>query len=154
MRRTCSWITLLLAVMALGLTGCAKVDDEVKKVSASKVEAVEGTALQRVVLNPGAEKRLDIQTAKVREATPQEITGLPAGQPGRTAMSYEALIYDKKGATFAYTNPKDLDYVRAPVTVEAIKDKVVLLASGPPVGTSVVVVGAVLLYGVETGVGK
>lgn len=154
MRKPWSWKLVVLTVTVLGLGGCAKVDDEVKQVSASRVEAIEGSSSKRVVLNPGAEKRLDIQTAKVREATAPEMAGLPAGQSGRTAIPYEALIYDKNGATFAYTNPKDLDYVRQAVTVDGIKDKVVVLSAGPPLGTAVVTVGAVLLYGVETGVGK
>jgi len=144
----------LLTLAAFAFAGCAKVDAEAKKSSASRVEAIDGSSIKRVVLNPGAEKRLDIQTAKVREATPQEIVGIPAGLSSRSVIPYEALIYDKTGATFTYTNPKDLDYVRAAITVDGIKDKVVVLSAGPPLGTPVVTVGAVLLYGVETGVGK
>jgi len=154
MHKPSPWITLVLPLTVLGLTGCAKVDKAAKPVSASRVEAIDGSSLKRVVLNPGAEKRLDIQTTPIRPATPQEVTGLPPGAAARTAIPYEALIYDKKGATFAYTNPRGLDYVREPVTVDNIRDKVVVLAAGPAVGTAVVSVGAVLLYGVETGVGK
>jgi len=160
MRKPSPWITLVLPLTVLGLTGCVKVDPAPKAVTASRVEAIDGSSVKRVVLNPGAEKRLDIQTTPIRPATPQEVAGLPPGAappPGvaaRTAIPYEALIYDKKGGTFAYTNPTGLDYVREPVAVDNIRDKVVVLTAGPAVGTAVVSVGAVLLYGVETGVGK
>jgi hypothetical protein len=79
---------------------------------------------------------------------------VPAGQGGRTAIPYDAVLYDNAGATFSYTNPKDLDYVRQPITVEGIRNKVAVLTAGPPSGTAVVTVGAAQLYGVETGVGK
>jgi hypothetical protein len=43
--------------------------------------------------------------------------------------------------------------VRSPVVVDSIKDGVAYLKEGPPVGTTVVVVGASELHGIENGVG-
>jgi hypothetical protein len=62
------------------------------------------------------------------------------------------VLYDADGKTFAYTNPKRLVYVRAPITVADIKGNSALLSSGPPVGTTIVTVGAPELYGTEFGV--
>lgn len=155
MRRSWSRIALLLTLPAVGLAGCAETTAAAKKESPAHLEPIEGTAFKRVVLVPKAAERLAIQTVKVREATGQEMSGVtPTSQSGRTAVPYDAVLYDKAGATFTYINPKDFDYVRQPVTVEGIKSKVAVLSAGPPVGTSVVTAGAIELYGVETGVGK
>ena len=73
--------------------------------------------------------------------------------PGIVTAPYGALLYDRNGKTWAYTNPQPLVYVRSPVVVDYIKEGVVYLKEGPPVGTPVVVVGASELLGIESGVG-
>lgn len=149
-------IALVPAVALAGMTGCAKEETATKKKDkGASLVPIEGTTIKRIVLVPKAAERLGIDTVKVREATPQEMAGIvPAGQGGRTAVPYAAVLYDKTGATFTYTNPKDLDYVRQAITVEGIKENVAVLTAGPPPGTGVVTVGGAELYGVETGVGK
>ncbi len=67
----------------------------------------------------------------------------------RKVMPYSALLYDGKGDTWAYINPKPLVFVRWSVEVERIVGDLVVLADGPPVGTRVVTVGVPLLYGAE-----
>jgi hypothetical protein len=62
-------------------------------------------------------------------------------------------VYDKNGATWAYTNPESLVFVRAAITIDRITEDVAILSSGPPVGMAVVTVGTAELWGVETGVG-
>jgi hypothetical protein len=67
----------------------------------------------------------------------------------RKVMPYGALMYDKKGHTWTFTNPSPLVFVRAAVEVEDIEGDQVILAEGPPVGTVVVTVGATELMGAE-----
>ena len=69
-------------------------------------------------------------------------------------VPYGALLYDSKGATWLYTSPASLTFVRAPIVVERIDGDRVTVRTGPPAGTAVVTVGAALLFGLETGVGK
>ena len=156
MRTTRTRITLFLVGVALALTGCAEVKESTaKKESPSHLEAIDGSTIKRVVLVPRAVERLGIQTVAIRQATPQEMEAItPAGQNGRMAVPYDAVIYDRTGAPFTFTNPTPLTYVRQAVTVEGIKNKVAILSTSPPAGTQVVTVGAIELYGAETGVGK
>jgi hypothetical protein len=72
-------------------------------------------------------------------------------------VPYSAVIYGLNGETWAYVrNPGEgsLTFVRAPITVDHVEGGLAFLSDGPPVGTEVVTVGAALLYGADTGVGK
>jgi hypothetical protein len=109
---------------------------------ASHVEAIDGTELKRVTLTSKAAERLNIKTAK-----------MSAGESGRLIAPYAALLYDTHGATWVYTNPEPLAYVRQPVVVESVDGQHAILTKGPPPGSTVVVVGAAELYGAEIGVG-
>jgi hypothetical protein len=64
-------------------------------------------------------------------------------------VPYAAVYYDGKGDAWVYRSPKPLTYERQRVTVERIIGDQAMLSEGPPPGTSVVVVGASLLYGAE-----
>jgi hypothetical protein len=67
----------------------------------------------------------------------------------RKVVPYSAVYYDAKGIAWVYLNPKPLTYERQQIRVEQIfGDKAVLL-DGPDLGTTVVTVGAALLYGTE-----
>lgn len=79
---------------------------------------------------------------------------LASGETAQAVIPYSAVIYGLHGETWAYTNPEPLTYVRQPITVEYIEGGQAFLSDGPPAGTSIVTVGAQLLYGAETGVGK
>lgn len=108
----------------------------------AKVEAVGTTGLHRVVLTPEAAERLDIQTAKVHEET----------RGGReTVVPYAAVYYDVHGATWVYTNPEPLVFVRQRITVAHIDDDDAILSEGPLPGTRVVIVGVGELVGTEFG---
>lgn len=113
------------------------------KEEAVVVEKNEATGLSRLALSAKAAERLGIATAAVAPA--------PAGRG--TAMPYSALIYDKNGGTWTYTNPEGLVFLRHEVTVDRIAEDLAILSAGPPVGTLVVTVGTAELWGVETGVG-
>lgn len=113
-----------------------------KPESASTVEVVNGSNLKRITLSQRALERLAIKTAQVeRDAT------------GSVTAPYGALLYDGNGKTWAYTNPQPRVYVRSLVVVDSISGGVAYLKDGPPVGTTVVVVGAAELHGIEAGVG-
>lgn len=115
------------------------------KVEAVVVEKIEGSELERLALSPQAAQRLGVETAPVDAST--------AGGSGRTAVPYSSIVYDKDGATWTYTSPGDLVFVRHEVTVDHIADDLAILTAGPALGTLVVTVGAAELWGVETGVG-
>jgi hypothetical protein len=110
------------------------------------VELDAETGLNRLTLTEQAAKRLDIQTAPVRN---QQVSGAQ-----RMVIPYAALIYDLKGNTWAYTNPEPLVFMRHPITVETIVGDMVILTDGPAVGTEIAIVGVAELYGLDTGVGK
>ena len=68
----------------------------------------------------------------------------------RTVVATSAVFYQANGAASVYLNPAPLTYMREPVTVERIVGKKTVLTKGPSIGTTIVTVGAPLLYGAET----
>lgn len=126
-----------------GASAAGTAEASVKQGGSSTVEAIAGTQLKRVTLSAKAAKRLAIKTGKMN---------VDAG--GVMTAPYAALIYDRNGETWVYTNPEPLVFVRAPVVVETINGNDAILKQGPEHGTVVVVVGVAELYGAETGVGK
>jgi hypothetical protein len=141
---------LLLAALGAGAAGCARSEaastegggEESASAKAATVEKVPGSDVSKVILTRDAVRRLGIQTGRV------------TGAQGRTAaIPYGALLYDENGATWTFTNPSPLTYVRSKVTVAAIRGDQVRLRAGPPVGTAIVTVGATELLGAELGVG-
>jgi uncharacterized protein YbjT (DUF2867 family) len=131
-----------LLLVACGQTSSATAG----KVAPAKVEKIDGTELNRVVLTEKAAQRLDIQTALVRE---EQIKGAQ-----RKVIPYAAVVYDLQGKTWTYTNPEPLTFVRQAVTVDYIEGDNVVLMDGPAAGTTVVTVGVPELYGADTGIGK
>src|SRR3990172_1374038 len=67
----------------------------------AKVEAIEGTEVNRLMLTEKAVRRLDIQVAEVAEI----------------AVPYAAVLHGVDEKTFDYTNAEPLTYVRAPIVV-------------------------------------
>ncbi len=72
----------------------------------------------------------------------------------RMVAPYGAVYYDGTGQAWVYTNPEPLVYERRPISVERIVGDLAVLSDGPPVGTTVVTIGAALLYGAEVIYGK
>lgn len=64
-------------------------------------------------------------------------------------VPYNAVYYDGKGVAWVYANPKPLVYERKRIKIERIVGNLAVLSGGPPVGTTVVTIGAALLYGAE-----
>lgn len=132
-------VAVLIGVGVLVLAGCGGSGDEAASEPAT-VEAIAGTDSSRVILTSEAAERLDIQTAQVR-----------GGAKKRTVIPYSAVLYDPNGATWTYTNPKHLVFVRQDISVDRIDGDVAILSAGPPPGTAVVTVGAPEIWGVEYG---
>jgi hypothetical protein len=67
----------------------------------------------------------------------------------RKVVPYGAVYYDGKGDAWVYVNTKPLTFERRRINVERVEGDLAVLSDGPSVGTSVVTVGAALLYGAE-----
>ena len=93
----------------------------------------------QITLTADAAKRIDLKTAEVES------------DGGDTVIPYAAVLYDPDGATWTYTSPKPLEYVRADITVKSIDGQRAILTKGPAPGTAVVTLGATELWGVEYG---
>ncbi len=140
---------MLLAwiIAALQLSACREKSAEKEAENESaKVEPVAGTTVSSVTLTEDAIKRLDIQKALVRD---MQVRGKQ-----RRVIPYAAVLYDPEGATWAFTNPKPLLFVRQAIKVDYIVGELAVLLEGPPSGTAVVTVGAAELFGAEIGVGE
>ena len=146
MRYSNRWIVaVLMIIVGLQLVACGQTPASQESSSPAKVESI-GQDLSRVILSAEAAKRLGIETALVGNAQ--------VGGTQREVVPYAAVFYDLNGATWVYTNPSPLTFVRASITVDSITGDVAALSNGPPVGTAVVTVGASELYGTEFGVGQ
>lgn len=137
-----SMVAVLLAV-GLALSACAKTaESEESGTGPATLVAVEGTDLQQVTLTEQAATRLDIQMTAV------------TGGEGATVIPYASVVYDGEGATWAYTSPEPLTFVRTSITVASIAGDEARLSAGPDGGTEVVTVGTAELYGAEQGIGQ
>lgn len=136
------WIVVGLTIAALLLAACGSSTSGSEEASEPAVmEPIEGSDAMRIVLSEEAAERLAIETAPAEEAT-----------AGGVTIPYAAVLYEPEGATFTYTSPEPLVFVRQPITVDRIEGDLAYLTEGPPAGTEVVIVGAAELFGTEVGV--
>jgi len=143
-RHVATALSALLAACLL-LSGCTEVKSEDKEhYSPAKITPVKGgpDGLVTVTLTREGADRIDIATRAVGRQT------------GRKVIPYAALLYEKDGGAFVYTNPSGLTYVRAPIEIERIAGDRVVLRSGPAVGTRVVTTGAPQVHGAELEFGE
>ncbi len=146
-RRTLASCALLLAA-ALGLAGCSR-QAVVEPEQPAAVTPIKGTTLNQITLTEIAYRNLGIKTEAVRSEG--ATAGIPAGT--RLVIPTSALVFDSKGDPYAYTSPSARTYVRAPLAIAGYLGTDVILTSGPPAGTLVVIVGDPELLGIEYGVG-
>ena len=127
-------------IVALSAGGCSATKAPPHKaVSAISIAAgTASTSPKSLTLTADAIRRLELTTEVSTSAT---------------AIPWSAVIYDKKGAPWVYTSPRDSVFVRVPITIDRIEGEVATLSSGPPAGTKIVTRSAIKLYGAETGVG-
>jgi hypothetical protein len=128
------------------VSGCRR-DQVAEKYHPATLDSTEVAGIMRVTLDARAAERIGLKTAAVEEVVLQ-IPGLTVTRTNRV-MPYGALLYDTKGDTWTFTNPKPLQFVRHKVVVDDIDGDRVFLAEGPPAGTAVVTVGAAELLGAE-----
>jgi hypothetical protein len=129
---------LCLVVLGLALSACGGSSDSAAPVEPAKITKLAGDVSQ-ITLTADAAKRIDVKTAAVKS------------DGGDTVIPYSAVLYDPDGATWTYTNPKPLVFVRADITVKSITGERAILTKGPAPGTAVVTLGATELWGVEYG---
>lgn len=144
------WIPVALVALALIVPGCRSVAAEEPAEGGpplATVEPIDGADVARVTLSGEAADRIDVQTVAVTPAS-------GTGSRSLTAIPYAAVLYDPSGATWTYTSPEHLVFVRAPISVVRIQGDEALLSEGPPPGTQVVTVGAAELLGTEYEVGE
>ena len=135
----------------LALAGLVSIAAAIALGSCTEVETESATGYEPAALEPvkGSE---DLQRVTFTEEGARRV-GLETGEVSRNGKRlvapYAALLYDPEGKTYVYTNPKPLEYLRAPVEVDRIEGDRVLLTDGPPAGTKVVTVGVTEVYGTE-----
>jgi hypothetical protein len=132
------WSILIAMLAALSLSACAPaapVEDEIKPVT---LEPITGTDLNRLTLTADAAKRLDVQTAEVREVD------------GQMVVPYASVLYEANGNTWVYVNIAPLVFVRQAIVIDSINGDEAILSKGPDSGSAVVTVGAAELYGSES----
>lgn len=139
----------VLIVSAPLLAACQKQSDY-EFIEPAHVEHVEGSDVVEVTLTEDAIKRIDLQTAVVRET---QVSGSAGEVTTRKVVPYSALMYGPNGETWVYVSPEPGKFQRFPVDVDHIKDDMAVLSSGPDEDTTVASVGAAELYGTETGMG-
>src|SRR5262245_34070359 len=145
MKFTYRWTALLALGACLALSGCNKGASTAaaeEDAGPAKVEHMEGDEPAKVTLTEDAIKRIDIQTAEVRQ---MEVDGAL-----RVVIPYAAVLYDTVGDTWTYVSPETGVYVRTHITIDRIDGDQAVLVKGPALGASVVIVGAAELYGSET----
>jgi hypothetical protein len=144
------WVLLLAVAAAVSLSACAKAaESATEKEPRFQLELInEAEGLNRLTLDPRAADRIGVKTEKLG------VLVRFGGESQRTTVPYSAVLYNPDGATYVYTNPEPLVFVRHPITVDYVEGNLAVLAAGPPRGTSVVTVGVAELQGMEFGVGK
>ncbi len=135
---------LLIVATLFSAAACSNESEYVYEAPAT-VEEV-GPDLWRVVLSEDGANRTGIETTTVGESS---IEGTD-----RMVIPYSSVIYHFDGTTWTYSNPSPLTFLREAIEVDYIEGTEAVLLSGPPLGTTIVTVGAAELYGVEFGVGK
>jgi hypothetical protein len=151
---------LLVTVLAVGAAACSRAAASGTGGGSSdavKVEPVKGTKVSKVILSQRAAERLGIKTDQVRDARGagrRPAGGKAGGPPLRTVVPYAAVVYGQNGDTWTFTSPEPLTFVRQKIDVDYIAAGRAVLQDGPPVGTTVVTVGAAELLGAELGVGE
>jgi hypothetical protein len=137
-RRAHCVTALGLVMLGLVLPACGGSSGGAPPVEPAKITKLAG-GVNQITLTADAAKRIDLKTAAVKS------------EGGDTVIPYAAVLYDPDGATWTYTNPKPLVFVRADITVKSITGERAILTKGPAPGTAVVTLGATELWGVEYG---
>ena len=137
-------VRLALIAAALALLGCRS-DHVAPSYHPATLDPTDAPGIMKVTLEARAAERIGLETATVTE----ERVTLHGSPVTRRVIPYGALMYDKKGHTWTFTEAGPLAFVRQEVEVEDILGDRVILSDGPATGTVVVTVGAAELMGAE-----
>ncbi|BCW67208.1 hypothetical protein NicSoilB4_19710 [Arthrobacter sp. NicSoilB4] len=132
--------------LLLSLTACAQsaaVTPAAAGEAPAKVEKNATTGIAKLTVTEHGLARIDLKTEPVTAGTGTDVL-----------LPYASLLYDANGKTWVYTNPAPRVFERQAVTVAKVEAGVVTASAGPAVGTPVVTVGAVELFGTEFNTGK
>ena len=143
-------VVLLAAVLSLAAKAAGKSLGKDSGVRPSRLEAIPGTDIKRVVFTARAAERtgVEIDSVKVLQVPPKRRA---SGRVTRKVVPYGSVIYTVEGRTWVYTSPANLTFVRHEITIAYIDGDIAVLVDGPPVGTLVVTTGAAAVYGCELG---
>jgi hypothetical protein len=141
------WLAAALSVACMQLAACERAAHSDHHEAPAKVEKLDGSETSRITLTAKAVERLDLRTVEVRE---QKVS---RSATPRRVVPYSSLIYDAQGATWVYTSPQPMTFVRQRVAVDYIEGLTAVLSDGPAAGTLVASVGVAELYGTEFAVG-
>lgn len=147
MQRNRAGVVLISLVAGVSLAACRGAHETAHHTPPAHVEHVEGQEVSNITLTEKAMERLDIQSAVVRELR------MSRGGAMRKVVPYAAVLYDASGRTWVYTRPEANKFVRAPIAIDFIEGDMAVLTDGPPLGTEVVTVGGMELFGAEFEVG-
>jgi hypothetical protein len=136
---------LLLIAAGVSLSACGEGSGEAEsgyesdsaEYESAKLEPVKGSDVMRVKFSAEGAERVGLQTASIRQNGQGKV------------IPYAAVVYGPKGDAFAYTSSEPLTYVRQEIEIDRVDGDHVVLSAGPPVGTEVVTVGVVEVYGTE-----
>jgi hypothetical protein len=107
------------------------------------VEDTKRSMLKVYYVVPGKDHGLTPNT-RMRVELPLEGDESP-----QTVVPYGAIYYDVEGTTWVYVQTAPWTFERQRVGIERVIGDLAVLSEGPPVKTTVVTVGAALLYGAE-----
>jgi hypothetical protein len=158
MIRMNNWCAATLLVALMPLTGCQK-HSKPQVIIPATAEKIEGSKLKKITFTERAIERVDLQLGKVSEQKG------PRHESPQLAVPYGALIYDPDGTEWVYTSPEPRVFIREKVKVDYIhghvdlsqeclsrnREMVAYLKEGPAVGTKVVTVATLQVYGEEKG---
>lgn len=145
MRRTAWMVAAMVVAATTACSGAGAVEPAAPP--PASVAAVVGSPVPAVHLSSEAAKRLGIATAPAHLADATSPDGVRS--TNRLVIPYSAVVYDRDGSSWTYTETSPLTYLRKQITVDFITGDSAVLTKGPAVGTKVVTVGSPELLGVE-----
>jgi hypothetical protein len=132
-------LLVLCLLLAPGVAACEASAAAPEADPPAVVQEVPGSDVKTVRLSDDAADAVGIETATVGRAA----------APGKLRIPYAAVLYYLDGSTWAYQVEEKNTFRRVPIRVESISGDVATLTAGPPVGSTVVVVGATEVLGAE-----
>lgn len=143
--RLCS--AAAIAIAALQVSGCDTSDPHAVHAKPVSVEYDANSGLGTVTLTAKGAERIGLKTVEIMEQS------VSRSSTPRLTVPYSSLIYDPQGGTWVYASPAPLIFMRKKIDIDYIEGDVVILNSGPEVGTVVASVGVAEIYGSEFAVG-